>query len=232
MLQHHCSSHKKFKLNFGALRSKEWSDIIRLCIAEFLCTMGLVVIPCAAAIESPDFYIFHLYRFHQALCYGLSYMMTIVIAGHVSGGQCNPSVTICCFIFGLFRIFDVLFYILAQLIGAIFGALVLKIMLPAKIRGNGPALCTPWIPPRSSIIRCLIAELLGTTFFLFVCCAMWDYRNRKWQETAPIKLGLTICGLVLAFGGYSKAHFNPARSMGPAIVNGEMIYLSTLYPRF
>lgn len=67
----------------------------------------------------------------------------------------------------------------------------------------------------------MLVEFLITLCLILVCAGVWDSRNKTKMDSVPIKFGLTIAGLAMCAGQYTGASMNPARSLGPALINGN-----------
>ncbi len=149
-----------------------------------------------------------------AITFGLVIMAGIYAVGHISGAHFNPAVT---FGFVLARHFPprrALGYWSAQLLGAIAAAAVLRGSLGniAHVGGTFPS---------GSDAQSFLWELVMTAFLMFVIMAVAT-DTRAVGEAAAIAIGGTI-GLAAMFGGpISGASLNPARSLGPAVVSGDL----------
>jgi aquaporin NIP len=149
-----------------------------------------------------------------AISFGLVIMVMIYAVGHVSGAHLNPAVT---FAFAVTRHFPWAragAYWAAQVAGATAAALFLHASL-----GNVADLGTT--QPSGSDAQAFFWELLMTALLMFVVMAVAT-DTRAVGEAAAIAVGGTI-GLCAMFGGpISGASLNPARSIGPALVSGEL----------
>jgi MIP family channel proteins len=149
-----------------------------------------------------------------AITFGLVIMVMIYAVGHISGAHFNPAVT---FAFALSRHFPwprVVAYWAAQLIGALLAAALLRGSL-GDVAHLGASL------PSGSQGQSFLWELVLTFFLMFVITAVAT-DTRAVGEAAAIAIGGTV-GLDAMFGGpVSGASMNPARSLGPAIVSGDL----------
>jgi MIP family channel proteins len=133
--------------------------------------------------------------------------------GDVSGAHFNPVVTAA---FALKRLFPpplVPLYWLAQAVGAIGGALVVRALLGDAVEAG---ISTPHISSASALGFEAVLTLLLVTVILGTAD-----RHRIVGTEAALAVGATIalCGLVaLPLEG---ASMNPARSLGPAVVTGR-----------
>lgn len=149
-----------------------------------------------------------------AITFGLVIMAMIYAVGHVSGAHFNPAVS---FAFALTRHFPwarTVSYWAAQLVGAILAAGLLRGSL-GNIADVGATL------PSGSQGQSFLWELVLTFFLMFVIMAVAT-DTRAVGEAAAIAIGGTV-GLDAMFGGpISGASMNPARSIGPALVAGDV----------
>jgi len=149
-----------------------------------------------------------------AITFGLVIMVMIYAVGHVSGAHFNGAVT---FAFALTRHFPwprAVSYWAAQLAGALVAALLLRASL-GNIANVGATL------PSGSQAQSFLWELVMSAFLMFVILAVAT-DTRVVGEAAAIAIGGTI-GLDAMFGGpISGASMNPMRSLGPALVSGNL----------
>ena len=142
-----------------------------------------------------------------ALTFGLVIMAMVYAVGHVSGAHFNAAVT---FAFALSRHG----YWAAQLLGALAAAALLRGSL-GDVAHVGATL------PSGSQGQSFLWELVMSFFLMFVIMAVAT-DTRAVGEAAAIAIGGTIA-LDAMFGGpISGASMNPMRSLGPALVSGEL----------
>jgi aquaporin NIP len=159
-----------------------------------------------------------------AITFGLVIMAMIYAVGHVSGAHFNPAVT---FAFTLTRHFPrgrAVAYWAAQLAGALAAAALLRSSL-GDVAHIGATL------PSGSEAQSFLWELVLSAFLMFVILAVAT-DARAVGEAAAIAIGGTI-GFEAMFGGpVSGASMNPARSIGPALVSGDLhaLWLYILAP--
>ena len=149
-----------------------------------------------------------------AITFGLVIMAMIYAVGHISGAHFNPAVS---FAFALSRHFpwrQTFAYWTAQLLGALAAAALLRGSL-GDIANVGATL------PSGSQAQSFLWELILTFFLMFVIMAVAT-DTRAVGEAAAIAIGGTV-GLDAMFGGpISGASMNPARSIAPALVSGDL----------
>ncbi len=141
-------------------------------------------------------------------------MFGIYAVGHIRGALFNAAVT---FAFALTRHFPwrrALAYWTAQFVGALGAAALLRGSL-GNIANVGATL------PSGSQGQAFLWELVLSAFLMFVILAVAT-DTRAVGEAAAIAIGGTI-GLDAMFGGpISGASMNPMRSLGPALVSGDL----------
>ena len=187
----------------------------RSVAAEAIGTFALVFAGCGAImVDAKTGSLGHL---GVALAFGLVIMAMIYAVGHVSGAHFNPAVT---FAFALTRHFPwprAFLYWVAQAAGALAAALLLRASL-GDVAGVGVTL------PAGSQGQSFLWETVLTFFLMFVIMAVAT-DTRAVGEAAAIAIGGTV-GLDALFGGpVSGASMNPARSLGPALVGGDLTAL-------
>jgi MIP family channel proteins len=159
-----------------------------------------------------------------AFSFGLVIMAMIYAVGHISGAHFNAAVT---FAFALSRHFPwsrAVGYWAAQLLGALAAAALLRGSL-GDVAHVGATI------PSGSQGQSFLWELVLTFFLMFVIMAVAT-DTRAVGEAAAIAIGGTI-GLDAMFGGpISGASMNLMRSLGPAIVSGDLhgIWLYVVAP--
>jgi MIP family channel proteins len=188
------------------------SPLARALVAETIGTFALVFAGCGAIMVDA--------RTHQlghvgvAITFGLVIMFGIYAVGHISGAHFNAAVT---FAFALTRHFPwrrAVAYWCAQLTGALIAAAVLRGSL-GNVAHVGATL------PAGSATQSFLWEAVMSGFLMFIVMAVAT-DTRAVGEAAAIAIGGTI-GLDAMFGGpVSGASMNPMRSLGPALVSGDL----------
>lgn len=159
-----------------------------------------------------------------ALAHGLAIGLMVAALGQVSGGHFNPAVTLSMLATGQIAITRAISYIIAQVLGATAGAGVLTLIFPAlgPMGRNNPGvnLGLPGLGPDVSISGALIMEAVMTFFLVLVIFGtVIDPRGPK--AIAPLAIGLIITMDILTGGRITGAAMNPARALGPAIVQQD-----------
>ena len=196
----------------------------RRCLAEFAGTFFLVFAGTGAAVVD-ELRVGALGVVGVGLVFGLVVLALIYALGHVSGAHLNPAVTAAFWSSGRLDRSDLLPYAASQCAGAIAASAVLRLLFwgePTRLGLTAPA-GSPW--------QSLLLEFLLTAFLMFVIMAVAT-DDRAQGEMAGIAVGAVVA-LEAMFGGpISGASMNPARSLGPALVAGQLsaIWLYWLGP--
>jgi aquaporin NIP len=189
-------------------------DLARRAAAEGLGAFALVFAGCGAIVTN-TVHVGSLGTVGVALVFGLVIMAMVYATGHLSGAHLNPAVTLA---FTLTRHFprrEALAYVAAQLIGAIAGAALLLAIWPSQPADLGTTL------PSVGSGSALAYEAALTALLMFTIMAVAT-DTRAVGAGAAIAIGGAV-GLDALFGGpITGASMNPARSLGPALVSGEL----------
>jgi MIP family channel proteins len=188
-------------------------DLARRALAEGLAAFALVFAGCGAIVADAE-YGGALGTVGVALAFGLVIMVMVYATGHLSGAHINPAITLAFTFTRHFPAREALAYIVAQLVGATLGAILLL-----AVWTNQPAALGATVPSVGAG-SAVIYELLLTAFLMFVIMAVAT-DTRAVGPAAAIAIGGVI-GLDALFGGpVTGASMNPARSLGPALASGE-----------
>ena len=152
-----------------------------------------------------------------ALAHGLALAVVASAFGAISGGHVNPAVTWALWLSGKIETRRALAYIIAQLIGAVAAAAVVRYVTPAAIPASAgvPALGAgtdgiQGIVLEAGLTMVLLAAVFGTAV---------DPRAPK---IGGIAIGVAV-GADIMFGGpLTGGAMNPARWFGPAVVAGDV----------
>jgi aquaporin NIP len=194
--------------------------LTRALVAELIGTFALVFAGAGAVmVDAKTQTVSHV---GVAVSFGLVITVMIYALGHISGAHFNPAVSLA---FALSRHFPwsrLAGYWLAQAAGALLAAAILRGSL-GDIAHGGATL------PSGSQGQSFLWEIVLSFFLMLVVMAVAT-DTRAVGEAAAIAIGGTV-GLDAMFGGpVSGASMNPARSLGPALVSGDLhalwIYLA------
>lgn len=148
-----------------------------------------------------------------AAAFGLAIMTMVYALGHVSGAHFNPAVTAAFAIGRHFPRSRVAPYVAAQIAGAVAGAALLRATL-----GDVPLGVTH---PAGSDSQAFIWEFVLTFFLMLVIVAVAT-DTRAVGQAAALAIGGAVALGALVGGPISGASMNPARSLGPALVTGDL----------
>lgn len=155
--------------------------------------------------------------------WGIGISLAIYAAGWASGGHLNPAVTLGFLIAGKTSLALLPIYFIAQLLGAIVGAVLVWIAyLPHwdKTKDHDHKLicfCTkPAVPSPWSNLG---SEIIATGMFLVGVLSIVDTHNSLTHGVAPFLVGLLMFGVAASLGGPTGFAINPARDLGPRIAH-------------
>lgn len=104
----------------------------RAVLAEFLATLVFILFGLGSALNWPSASSPSILQI--ALAFGLAIGTLVQALGHVSGAHINPAVTVACLIGSQVSFLRAVFYVAAQLLGAVAGAAILHQVTPADSR--------------------------------------------------------------------------------------------------
>ena len=183
---------------------------VRCYVAETLGTFALVAIGPGAAMVAASTSAFG--HAGVALAFGLAVTVIVAASGHLGGAHINPAVTLGFWSVRRFPSRDVVPYILAQCVGAIAASALLAWLL-------GPVGDFGATVPSVTLARAFVIEMGYTGLLGFVIMAVAT-DDRVPASIAPVVLGATVFAGALVTGPLTGGSFNPARTLGPAIVGG------------
>ena len=159
-----------------------------------------------------------------ALTFGFVIVALIYSFAHVSGAHFNPAVTIAFWSMGEFNRKNVVPYITAQIIGAVLASLCLFYLLSENFTNVSEVSYLGATIPSGSVSQSFGFEFILTFILMIVICSS-AVHGKATKDFAGLAIGLTV-GLESMFAGpITGASMNPARSIGPAIVSGNLEHL-------
>lgn len=143
-----------------------------------------------------------------ALAHGAALAAVVYVLGGASGAHVNPAVT-----FGLAVTRRIGWaraarYVAAQLLGGILAALALEVALADRSGNLGATLLAEDV----SVTQALFLEAVLTAFLALAAAA----------NGGPVATGLAYAAGILVGANLTGASMNPARTLGPGIVAGEL----------
>jgi len=191
-------------------------DVFRRAAAEFIGTFALIFVGAGSvlvAAPSPG-----AGNLEVALATGLVIAVMASAVGHISGGHFNPAVTLGFLVTG--RLSPILAgaYWIAQFVGAIAGAALLKWIFTGEAQANlGAPAVGPGIEPEAA----LIIEAILTFFLVWVVFATAADPRGTFKSIAGLAIGLTITFDILFAGPLTGGAMNPARAFGPELLSND-----------
>jgi aquaporin Z len=146
--------------------------------------------------------------------FGLGLLAAIFAFGHISGGHFNPAVTIAMVLDKRTTPIDAVGYILSQIIGAVAAALVVAVAVSQDAVKAGITAPGAGITDGGAVI----IETVATAVFLAVILAA----SKRTPALAALAIPLTLVAIHFGIATLSGASVNPARSLGSAIVGGDL----------
>jgi MIP family channel proteins len=202
-------------------------NLFRKCLAEFIGAFTIVFGGCGAVVANAcsEGAVGH---YGVATTFGLIVMALIYSLGHISGAHFNPAVTLSFALFRHFPVKEIIPYISAQILGCIFASFVHDVTIaPGFLRlypeGILPLGVTQ--PFDGSWLTGFIWEVILTAILMMVVMAVaTDFRAVG--GIAGVAIGSTVLFEAMFAGPICGASMNPARSIGPALMSGELTHLS------
>jgi aquaporin Z len=139
---------------------------------------------------------------------GASLMVMIFAGGHISGGHYNPAVTLGVWMRGKCDTKDMVPYWVAQLVGALLAAVIVK-----YLKGGGTLTATN--PP---VLPALLAEFLFTFALVYVVLNTATAKGTEGNSFYGLAIGMTVMTGAFAVGNISGGAFNPAVALGISIM--------------
>ncbi|PQJ78037.1 MIP/aquaporin family protein [Polaribacter porphyrae] len=148
------------------------------------------------------------------ITWGLIVMAMIYAFGETSGAHFNPAVTIAFAYAKKFAWKEVPKYITAQIIGAFVASFILLFLFPdSEFLGS--------TIPKIDVWRAFVLEIL-LTFFLMVVIINVSTGSKEMGIIAGIAVGSVVLLEALFAGPITNASMNPARSLAPNIISGNL----------
>jgi glycerol uptake facilitator protein len=155
--------------------------------------------------------------------WGLAVTFGIYVSGTISGAHLNPAVTLALAATKRFPWSKVLYYVLAQFLGAFAGAGLVFADFHAKWVLADPNLdhttgvfCT--FPAVPGFWPGFFDQVVGTALLVGLIFAVIDkLNNLPGSNLAPLIIGLLVVAIGISFGGMNGYAINPARDLGPRL---------------
>ena len=153
------------------------------------------------------------------LVQGFTLFGLICMFGAVSGGHFNPVVTLAAATIKRISPLDAVIFILAQLSGAVLGALLTKSLLLDEGRAThyGAGEISGLL---AGNFAGSVVEAVGTFCLVLVILSV-VFSKKSLKDWGPLAIGTTLVFIVMVGGPLTGGCFNPARWFGPALVGNS-----------
>jgi aquaporin Z len=186
-------------------------------VAEFIGTFALIFFGAGSVILALNG---QLDLVGVALAHGLVIAIMVSQMAHLSGGVFNPAIQVALWVTGKMSSSRSVAYIVAQLLGGVAAAFLLKFLVPSAVfdaGGGGSAALGGGMSAGKGILM----EAVGTFFLVWAVFATAVDDRGPLPKTGGMTIGLTITFGILAIGPFTGAAFNVARWFGPALAAGR-----------
>ena len=162
------------------------------------------------------------------LGWGMAVAIAVYAVAAVSGAHINPAVTIGLASVGIFPWAQVPGYIIAQILGAFVGAVLVWITYYDHWKEtDDPTLklgVFSTIPQIRNTVPNFITEVIGTAMLLFGVLALVAHTAPFSQGGIifPLLVGFLVLAIGLSLGGPTGYAINPARDLGPRIAHAVL----------
>jgi len=194
-------------------------SLFRRSFAEALGTFALVFFG-AGSVASEYFPGADYGVFGVAVVHGLVLAVLVTSLMGISGGHLNPAVTLGLLAARRTSASNAGAYVVAQLVGAVLAALLLKQLYPIGVV-RPISLGTPTIAATIQFHQAIMIEAV-MAFFL-VSAVYGTCVNPDSPRIGGFGIGLTLLFCILVGGPLTGAAVNPARAFGPALVSGQWV---------
>ena len=155
-----------------------------------------------------------------AAAQGLIIAVMYAALAHISGGHFNPAITIGFWVTKRSTTVEVALYWLAQILGAIVAALLLKAIIPEDA-WRAATLGTPELVRDFPRLSAMILEAIATFFLVLVFFAATVDENSVARPLAGFTVGLTAMLATAAIYPFTGAALNPAKALGTALASSH-----------
>lgn len=148
-----------------------------------------------------------------AITFGLIVTVMIYAFGSISGAHINPAVSIAFSFTDRYNRKDLIPYIIAQILGAFLASGVLRYLFQEHDNLGATFPIGDWQ-------QTFILETILTYFLMLVI--LFVSQNKEVNQFTGIAVGATVLLEAMFAGAITGASMNPARSIAPAFVSGNI----------
>ncbi|XP_024357156.1 aquaporin TIP1-2 [Physcomitrium patens] len=204
------------KIAFGEADEASSPDAIKGAVAEFISLFLFVFIGVGSVMAYEKIHVGDLDAaglLMIAIAHGLAIAVLVAATANISGGHVNPAVSLGLALAGKITIIRLVLYWVAQLLGAVAGAWVLKAVT------TGEDVARHAIGANMTGFSAMLMEIVLTFTLMFVVFATAVDPNKGTVGViAPLAIGFTVLAQIFVGAPFSGASMNPGRSFGPAVV--------------
>lgn len=206
-------------------------SLLAQCFFEFLGTFVMILLGCGVCAcvslkkskgEASGWVVI-------TLAWGLAVMCGVFIAGPYTGAHLNPAVSVGLAASGKFPWASVVPYIIAQMLGAYVGGLVVyyfyKDHFDATPEPETKLGVFSTIPAIRDKPRNLLSEIIGTFVLVLVILFLSNDSNQAevgLGSMGAIPVALLVVVIGMALGGTTGYAINPARDLGPRLAHATL----------
>ncbi len=186
-------------------------------IAEFIGTFFMVFFGCGSMVlaqVNPSFA-----GSSIPIIWGGVVSIMIYAVGHISGAHFNPAVTLAFWLTRKFPLKRLPGYVFSQTLGAIVASGLIQFIWGGAHDFGATYMSVP-------LLQGFVVEVLLSFALMFVITSVAT-DTRAVGELAGLAIGSTVALAAFVGGPLTKASMNPARSLGPAVMIGEV---SSVWP--
>lgn len=202
------------------------SDLWRAALAEAVGTFALVAFGTGAILVDAQLGV--LGSVGVSLVFGLVVMTAVYALSDASGAHINPAVSVGFWVLGAISLQRLVAFIVAQCSAALLASgVVLAVLGGGGGPGGGLGATTLSVGRGEGFV----IEVGLTAFLMLVILGVAVGRGRP-LPASGLAIGAAVALGALAGGPLTGASMNPARSLGPAVVGGELssLWLYLLAP--
>ncbi|MFE7802692.1 MIP/aquaporin family protein [Nocardia sp. NPDC057440] len=157
------------------------------------------------------------------LAIGTALMVMIYAGGHISGGHHNPAVTLAVLVRHRIGLRTAVGYWIVQLVAGLLAAMVVREIIDPARAATGSALTLTGC----NVGAAFVVELLFTFALCYVVLNVATSKSHPDNSFYGLAIGFTVVAGAFAVGAISGGAFNPAVTVGAAVMG--MFAWSTLW---
>jgi aquaporin Z len=148
-------------------------------------------------------------------------LVTYSPVGKISGAHLNPAVTLAFLIKKKISLPDALIFMIVQTLGSIAAALLALYLWGYHAKEINIGMTLPG--QGQTILTVFLVEVLIT--FLLIRCIFYFLHKKNLTSFTGLAVGILIAAIVYFTANITGSSMNPARSFGPALIEGDFSFL-------